>query len=200
MLFSGKLPQQSVEAATGCLNASGRLFVVDRHSRTKFLVDTGSDVSCFPKRYIKFKRLPTNYSLSAANNSEIKTYGTIPLTLDLGLRRNFPWSLVVADVTTPILGSDFLSHYHLLPDCKMKSLVDKQTGLNTEGTVFDKSHVSIKVISSSSPMADFFAEFPDIIRPPGLPRAVKHNTVHHIKVTPGPPVYCRPRRLHPGKL
>lgn len=28
----------------------------------------------------------------------------------------------------------------------------------------------------------------------------KHNTVHHIQTTPGPPVSCRPRRLAPAKL
>jgi hypothetical protein len=31
-------------------------------------------------------------------------------------------------------------------------------------------------------------------------REVSHNTVHHIKTTPGPPVSCRPRRFAPDRL
>jgi hypothetical protein len=29
---------------------------------------------------------------------------------------------------------------------------------------------------------------------------VRHNTVHHFRTTPGPPVTCRPRRLAPDRL
>jgi len=29
---------------------------------------------------------------------------------------------------------------------------------------------------------------------------VRHNTTHHIRTTPGPPVACRPRRLAPDRL
>jgi hypothetical protein len=29
---------------------------------------------------------------------------------------------------------------------------------------------------------------------------VRHNTVHHIRTIPGPPVTCRPRRLAPDRL
>jgi hypothetical protein len=29
---------------------------------------------------------------------------------------------------------------------------------------------------------------------------VRHNTVHHIRNIPGPPVTCRPRRLAPDRL
>jgi transposase InsO family protein len=196
----GKRRQQSVAAATDCSMSSDRLFVTDANSKLRFLIDTGSDVSCYPKHLLKFKRIQTDYTLSAANNSHIATYGTLALNLDLGLRRCFQWSFIVADVSTPIIGSDFLSWYHLLPDCKLKRLVDEETGLRVHGVFSKANHVSIKTISSSSPLAGILVDFPEITRPSGLPREVKHNTVHHIKVTPGPPVSCRPRRLPTGKL
>jgi hypothetical protein len=47
---------------------------------------------------------------------------------------------------------------------------------------------------------DLFAEFPDLTRSSGVQRTVRHNTVHHIKTTLGPPVSCRPRHLAPDRL
>lgn len=56
----------------------------------------------------------STYQLYAANGTTINTYGTINLELDLGLRRNFPWRFVIADVQKAIIGADFLAHYELL--------------------------------------------------------------------------------------
>jgi hypothetical protein len=44
------------------------------------------------------------------------------------------------------------------------------------------------------------SEFPDLIRPTGVQREVRHNTAHNIRTTPGPPVTYRPRRLAPDRL
>ncbi|GFY68587.1 uncharacterized protein TNIN_355041 [Trichonephila inaurata madagascariensis] len=40
------------------------------------------------------------------------------------------WRFVIADVPLPIIGSDFLDHYGLLPDCKHKLLLDRITSLS----------------------------------------------------------------------
>ena len=61
-------------------------------------------------------RKKTSYELYAANGSVISTYGHITIRLDLGLRRDFTWRFVIADVTTPILGADFFKHFGLLVD------------------------------------------------------------------------------------
>ncbi|KAL4718235.1 hypothetical protein ACJJTC_016861 [Scirpophaga incertulas] len=81
------------------------------------------------RSFIKERRPATLYQLSAANGTNIATYGTIHLCLNLGLRRNFTWNFVVADVESAIIGSDFLAHYNLLPDCARSRLVDGTTGL-----------------------------------------------------------------------
>ncbi|KAA5568909.1 hypothetical protein F3G48_32010, partial [Pseudomonas aeruginosa] len=94
-----------------CLNSPGRLFVTDRTTKTQFLVDTGSDLCVFPRTQLRERRAPTSYNLTAANGSTIDTYGYSQLNLDLGLRRNYPWRFIVADVTKPIIGVDFLCHY-----------------------------------------------------------------------------------------
>lgn len=45
--------------------------------------------------------------------------GTQLMTLNLGLRRVFKWKFCIADVSHPILGADFLSHFGLLVDQKL---------------------------------------------------------------------------------
>jgi hypothetical protein len=90
--------------------------VTDKHSQRRFLIDTGSDLCVYPHKYLPHRRPRVNYDLYAADGSTIHTYGWLPLTLNLGLRRNFTWRFVIADVTTPLIGADFLKHYGLLVD------------------------------------------------------------------------------------
>ena len=142
----------------------------------------------------------SNFSLNAANNSTIKTYGFLALNLNLGLRRDFLWRFIIADVAVPILGSDFLAHYNLLPDCRYKRLIDASTGLKATGSLRLSTQCSVKTIMADNKYADILSEFPDLTRPSGLPRLIKHDTVHHIRTSPGPPVSCRPRRLAPEKF
>jgi hypothetical protein len=106
----------------------------------------------------------------------------------------------VADVTQPLIGADFLSHYGLLVDCKYKRLLDGVTSLSAPVQAANSRIPSVKVVSASTPVDDILSEFPDLIRPTGVQRKVLHNTVHHIRTTPGSPVSCRPRRLAPDRL
>jgi hypothetical protein len=102
---------------------------------------------------------------------------------------------VVADVTHPIIGVDFLSHFGLLVDCRNNRLLDGVTSLYASAKTAGKHIPSVKTISNNTPVDNLLAEFPDLTRPAGAQREVRHNTVHHIRTVPGPPVTCRPRRL-----
>lgn len=188
-------------AATGCQSRGSRLLVTDQTSKQQFLIDTGSDLSCFPRSFLKDRRTATDYELSAANETTIKTYGELPLNLNLGLRRDFIWRFVVADVALPILGSDFMAHYSLLPDCRHRRLIDSVTGLSTPGQTAGFAQASVKVLTMpQSPFSDILSEFPQLVRPAGAPREVRHATTHFIRTTSGPPVACRARRLVPDRL
>jgi hypothetical protein len=59
---------------------------------------------------------------------------------------------------------------------------------------------STKVINTGSPVDTLLSDFPDLIRPSGVQRDVRHNTLHHIRTIAGPPVTCRPRRMAPDRL
>lgn len=197
----GKREQQSLAATTDCLKESRRLFVTEVVTKRRFLIDTGSDLSCYPYQWLSNRPSQSNYTLAAANGSEIRTFGHIQLTLNLGLRRAFQWNFIVADVNTAIIGSDFLAHYRLMPDCANKKLVDNSTGLSCVAAVTTLGQTSIKVVSApQSEYSALLAGFPSITKPPGLIREPKHSTVHHILTTEGAPVFCRPRRLAPQRL
>lgn len=187
-------------AASVCPQPPSRLQVSDRKSKLQFLIDTGSDLCVVPRTSLQGPRQRTTYELYAANGSIIPTYGWTQLHLDLGLRRDFSWRFVVADVTHPIIGVDFLSYYNLLVDIRHKRLIDNVTTLTTRGTFVNSSVPHVKVICGNLRYNDIFTKFPDIIRPPGVIRDVRHATLHHIRTTPGQPVHCRARRLAPDRL
>ena len=49
--------------------------------------------------------------LQAVNGSEVATYGIFSLTFNIGLRRSSSWVFVIADISQPILGADFLYNF-----------------------------------------------------------------------------------------
>lgn len=105
--------------------ASCRLFVTDQDTKTRFLIDTGADLCAVPRKMVRGLREKTSYKLSAANGTTFATYGTMTLTLDFGLRRAFTWRFIVANVSKPIIGADFLAHFGLLVDVRNQRLLDR---------------------------------------------------------------------------
>ena len=168
--------------------ASLRLFVTDRDSKIRFLVDTGADLCVFPRTMVRGPREESTYELCAANGTTIATYGIITLTLNLGMRRAYTWRFVIADVSKPIIGVDFLAHYELLVDVRNHRLLDALTLLTVRGQVAEGGAPSIKTVSGTSPYHELLQTFPEITRPDGVSSAPKHTTQHHIHTTPGPPI------------
>jgi hypothetical protein len=196
---AGKLAQQALTAAHVCTVITSRLFVTDRLSKRQFLVDTGSDLCVFLRKFTSRRKERVNYDLFAANGTTIPTYGWLSLNLNLGLRRDPTWRFVVADIQTPVIGVDLLSHFGLIVDCHNNCLLDGVTSLSTPAQAANSVMPSFKTTSSGTAVNGLLAEFPDLTRPTGAQREVRHNTVHHIR-TPGPPATCRPRRLAPDRL
>ncbi|XP_046492912.1 uncharacterized protein [Neodiprion pinetum] len=172
-------------AETDSLAQPSRLFVKDRPTGTQFLVDTGSDLSIIPPGGAPARKARTGYQLRAANGSPIDTFGWTTMTLDLSLRRDLSWRFVVADVTRPLIGADFPSHFGTAVDLKGRRLIDTTTTLTSLGSIAHIDHASVKVIAcDNSPQFEkIIAEFPDIVKPDGAVRDVKHNTCHYIKTS-----------------
>jgi hypothetical protein len=108
---------------------------------------------------------------------------------------------VVADVTTPIIGVDFLNHYGLLVDPRNKRLIDRTISLSTVGYRAEADTPAVKTIIGESTYHRILAEYPDLTRPPVFRReTIRHNAEHHVETTSGPPVHYKPRRLAPDNL
>jgi hypothetical protein len=76
-----------------------RIFITDRTSQIQFLIDTGADLCVYPRSAVPDRRVKSDYVLSAANGTPINTYGTITLSLNFGLRLDFTWTFVIAEVS-----------------------------------------------------------------------------------------------------
>ncbi|GFX02923.1 hypothetical protein TNCV_4439051 [Trichonephila clavipes] len=157
---------------------TSRLFLLDRKSGQKFLIDSGSEICVIPPSPTMNKSPQSNFSLFAANNTKIPAYGMVRKELNLGLRRPFIWTFIIADVSSPIIGADFLKHFILLIDLKKKK------------------KPSILTVDANISFKNILSEYPDLSNPSLISKSASHGTVHHI-ITTGPPVTARPRRLHP---
>ncbi|XP_055915592.1 uncharacterized protein LOC129948551 [Eupeodes corollae] len=173
---------------------SSRLFITDKTSKLQFLVDTGSDVSVFPHTGSRQKSKPSDYTLFAANGTPIPTYGFRTLQMNLGLRRDFTWRFVVAEVSKPIIGADFLAFYQLLVDVSHSRLLDGITGLSALGCHAFEMSSHVKSVSGTSKYIELLKKYPSLTRPDGSFKEIRHSTVHHINTKAGPPVSCKSRR------
>ena len=111
---------------------------------------------------------------------------------------------VLADVTHPIIGADFLSNFHLLVDMKRRRLLDSITSLHIIGTTVSGNQLSPLLTHPSAPGSQcpyltLLRHFPRLTNHSVRDDAAKHQVTHHISTT-GPPVFARPRRLAPDRL
>lgn len=70
-----------------------------------------------------------NFSIHPEFSNSTRIITTIKV--NLGLQREFMWTIIIADVTKPIIGADFIQHFGLLIDLKRNKLIDPLTGLHS---------------------------------------------------------------------
>lgn len=203
MCFQGfkKLSCSSPETAkVNGTTESRRLLLYDRSTSCRYLIDTGSDVSIVPATKKDRIAGPSSFRLHAANGTVIKTYDSRFITTDLGLRRQFRWNFIVADVSVAIIGADFLAFFGLLVDLKNSRLIDGKTNLQCVGGLSAAEIHTVTTVDSSHPFKDLLLEYREITLPSTMQRAVKERDVKHHILTKGPPVASKARRLAPDKL
>ena len=177
----------------------GRLYIEDKRSGLKFLIDTGADVSIIPPSLKDKFLIMDEIKLYAANGTKINTYGSKLVYVDFGLNRTFKWKFLIASVPKPIIGADFLQHFGLIVDVEDKCLIDKKTNYRTIGTIFSGPPTALSTIAEDSPCFELLNKFKSITIPSPVKRDIKHKVFHHI-LTKGPPVFAKARRLSPEKF
>ena len=99
----------------------------------EFLIDTGSSISIIPHHLLQTLNCnlaPTTVTLKSADNKPIKVHGECSLQLSNScLRRIYNYVFIVAEVSKPILGADFLSKYKLDVSCSDQIIIDRETKL-----------------------------------------------------------------------
>jgi len=117
-LHVGKLDRQ------GRLNAvvpGSLVHIVDQLSSRRFLVDTGASYSIFPH---SSSAAPSGPKLRGAAGQLIPCWGEKTFNLSFQGRK-FSWTFLLAAVSFPIIGVDFLRHFKLMVDPAANALVDK---------------------------------------------------------------------------
>lgn len=163
------------------------------------MIDTGADLSVIPRNILTDFKSNPDLILTAANGSVIHTYGKKLLTVNLGLRRALTFIFNIADISIPIIGADFLTHFNLLVDLKNKRLIDNKTSLSTNCYLQSVSLSSPKLFSIEDQYTKLLLEFPHLVSTPNYFLPIKHSVKHHI-VTEGHLPFCHPRRLDSIKL
>ena len=203
MQIFGKRPRQELMATglPGPASSGHRLFVRDRVSNLRFLVDTGADISVVPPTRLDRACDSSCFpSQTAVNGSSIATYGQRCLTVDIGVRRSFTWVFRVAVVSNPILGADFLRHFNIQVDLRNQRLRDHSTNLSA--SAFTAPAAAIDVVITTEAVTDPYGllpEFPTLTKPPDYHQPILHDVVHRIE-TQGQPVHSKARRLAPDRL
>ncbi|GFX59212.1 transposon Ty3-I Gag-Pol polyprotein [Trichonephila clavipes] len=183
-----------------------------RRSRSQFLhnnnvrrkrsnsrsIDSGSDASLIVANKTE-QKFPVIQTFRAANGTNINVYGRKSITVNFGLRRNFTYSFYVCNVSSAIIGADFLYQFNLSPDLRHKRLIDCVTNLKVPAKLGICSIFSVKSVYMNNVYDKLLLKYPELTKLPDINQPVKHNTMHFIN-TKGPPVAAKPRRLAPDRL
>ena len=209
----GVLPSVNAVPST----SSGSLSLFCHKLKRPFLVDSGADVSVFPASPADRDAASTG-ALNAANGTKISTFGDRLLSLHFsGFRVEHSFRL--AEVSKPILGSDFFIKHNLLIDLSGRSVFRHNPsvfirarralvsgalcGLRLPGQL----HAPPRLSPSTSPSSTLdwtplLQEFPDVLDAEASfdSSVPPQHGVLHVVPTTGPPVFARPRRLFGEKL
>ena len=168
----------------------------------KFIVDTGASISIIPASRLNGVTLNlTPVSLTTANR-EKKCYGQANLEIGIpSLKRSFSWTFVVADITNPLLGFDFLNEFGLIIDCKNKTIYDPLTATKKELILNTTSPVNM-VINKELPsfIQTSLDKYPEIISPHINKNNNYCGVYHRIDTGSHLPVFAKSRQLSAEKL
>ena len=81
--------------------------IFDRISKEHILLDSGAQVSVWPKTYFKSPEIDS-LELKAVNKSKLSTYGSVTKSVQIEWK-TYRKKVIIADVEKPILGQDFIA-------------------------------------------------------------------------------------------
>ena len=192
--------------ATTRLPLQFRIHATLNTEHTFMLIDTGAAFSCLPKSL--FSKMggslePTPVILSSCSEARIPVYGEVYAEIALpDLRRQFNWYFIVADVSMPILGLDFLSHFKIIIDCGNLTITDQTTNLRSK--LHEISHGSCQQLQLDIPfpnhLRDLFKDYESVVRASHSVDLKNSSVKHYIDTGSSPPPVSKVRPLFGEKL
>lgn len=180
--------------------STNRLWIRCRQTGQRFLVDSGAEISCLTKAYIKHVTSETQINLYAANGSVIQTYGRAYISIDLGLRRTFRFDFIVANVESNLIGADFLQKFGLLVDIRQRRLLDRVTNFSITATISNAEYQIFTVDQAMDKrVKTLLDKYKGVITPKNY-TIVKHNVKHNIITEHNRPVFTNFSRLSGERL
>ena len=160
-------------------------------------MDTGAERSVLPHTSTA---TPTGPLLFTANNQPVPTWGIKHQQLQFG-NQFYTFDFVLAQVTYPILGADFLAFHSLLVDSHNKQVIPANSliPLPSSTTTASLSPLLAHLQSAPEPIRNLIASFPTVFNSNLAKQQHQHGVQHHIQTT-GPPVFAQARRLHDDRL
>lgn len=194
-LQAGKRQPATLGEASSVAGKSNRLFIHDKISGHRFLVDSGAAISTLAIKSTT-KLVPDRIGLRAVNGTQISTFGKTTLALDFGLGRIFRWAFTRAAIPHSIVGADFLSFFRLLVDVYGRRLVDQSSNSSTSPLLTSTDAISVNAINHNDVYINLLQRYPAITLPLSDLQTPQHAVQHHLETT-GAPVYCRARPIPP---
>ena len=98
----------------------------------------------------------------AASGSRILTYGYKSMRLSFA-GSTYKWDFIVADVSIPIIGADFLANFNLLVNVANRRLVNAST-LASTAVAAAPADLAPKVADSSDAYSSLKLSYPEVFR------------------------------------
>jgi hypothetical protein len=189
------------------------LHVTDRSTQRRFLVDTGASYSILPYRSAD---IPSGPPLMGPDGTSIPCWGRRRVQLEFG-RRRFVWDFLLAAVSFPIIGVDFLKHFKLLVDPANSRLLSSEdfppspalpvaaapqlaaAALGTTSSKLVAAATQVATCGDTKLIRQLAAEFPAVFGTAVAAATVKHDVEHHL-ITTGPPIASKFRSGGEGRV
>ena len=159
-------------------------------------MDSGSSFSLLPHHSTE---VPSGPLLRTADGTPLPTWGVRTTTVRFG-SHTFSFDFLLAPVSLPILGTDFLSHHHLLIDPRRcQVLLSSSLHPLLPPATAATSPLLASLQSCPPAIRSLLDRYPTVFSSEISSSHPAHGVQHHIP-TAGPPVFAKARRLDQDRL
>ena len=200
LLYVGKRFPRPLMATSGSGNNNRLLFVTDRTSGQRYLVDSGAEVSVLPATRIDHQTLKKGLPLRAVNGS------AIPISANAPYLCTFASGRILTGLSSWLMSANQLlvQIFSVSKDCSLTSrttdcMTQKHPAAAFLLTFLTWKHFTNYFSTAHNRYYAILRNFPQLTAPQMADKTPTHGVQHRI-VTAGRPTFAKARRLSPAKL